>query len=104
MESESGLESARLMDMLRQRLLTLRPLPFIGAPVLIMVLVGLGRVTTDRVTTVAAAIGAGNLLRRPFALEGILQQCPDAFARDGARIVIGTLDRDVRGFIEVCGL
>jgi hypothetical protein len=37
--------------MVRQRLLTLRPRLFIGAPVLIMVLAGLGRVTTDHATT-----------------------------------------------------
>jgi hypothetical protein len=91
-ESESGLESARLMDMLRQRLLTLRPLPFIGAHVLIMVLVGLGRVTTvhattDVVTTAAAGDGnyfglrpafigtvcARHLLGRSAPVEGILK-------------------------------
>ena len=76
----------------------------IGAPVLIMVLVGLRRGITDLVTTAVALrrIGAvSGVLRRSTAFEGILQQRPDAFARDGARIVVGILDGDVRGFIQV---
>jgi hypothetical protein len=39
----------------------------------IMVLAGLLPATTDLATTVGAAIGAGNLVRRPSAFEGILQ-------------------------------
>lgn len=88
--------------MLRQR-------PFITVRVPTTARVGLARaITTDLATTAVvtmAAVGDGNvLLRRSATFEGILEHGSDAFARDGARIVVRILDGDVCRFVQIAGL